>query len=127
MPENVVRAVFEAYTVAGVLGLARREGNIRHYDLLERLLPAELLAHEVPVGRRAESFRGRELADEEKVPVLRAYLRRWKAEVGIFFEGTGPDSTDDQLRAIAPNTQPSRSSHPAQPPTQQPEPVSVAL
>jgi uncharacterized protein len=49
MPENVVRAVLEAYTVTGVLGLARRDGNLRYYDLLERLLPAELLAHEVPV------------------------------------------------------------------------------
>ena len=49
MPENVVRAALEAYTVTGVLGLARREGNRRYYDLLERLLPAELLAHEVPV------------------------------------------------------------------------------
>jgi uncharacterized protein YcaQ len=48
MPENVVRAVLEAYTVTGEIGLARREGNIRYYDLLERLLPAELLAHEVP-------------------------------------------------------------------------------
>jgi deazaflavin-dependent oxidoreductase (nitroreductase family) len=57
---------------------------------------------ELRVGRRVESFRGRELADDEKVPVLRAYLRRWKAEVGIFFEGTGPDSSDDQIRAIAP-------------------------
>ena len=43
-----------------------------------------------------------ELTDDEKVPVLRAYLQRWKAEVGIFFEGTGPDSSDDQIRAIAP-------------------------
>jgi uncharacterized protein YcaQ len=49
LPENAVRAVLEAYTVTGVLGLARREGNVRHHDLLERLLPAELLAHEVPV------------------------------------------------------------------------------
>jgi deazaflavin-dependent oxidoreductase (nitroreductase family) len=57
---------------------------------------------ELRLGRRAETFRGRELTDEEKVPVLRAYLRKWKAEVGIFFDGTGPDSTDDQLRAIAP-------------------------
>ena len=57
---------------------------------------------ELRLGRRAASFRGRELTDEEKVPVLRAYLKRWKAEVGIFFEGTGPDSSDDQLRAIAP-------------------------
>jgi uncharacterized protein YcaQ len=49
MPENVVRAVLEAYTVTGVLGLARRDGNLRYYDLLERLLPAEVLAHAVPV------------------------------------------------------------------------------
>jgi uncharacterized protein YcaQ len=48
MPENAVRAVLEAYTVTGVIGLARREGNLRYYDLLERLLPADLLAHEVP-------------------------------------------------------------------------------
>ena len=48
MPENVVRAVLEAYTVTGVIGLARRDGNRRYYDLLERLLPAEVLAHEVP-------------------------------------------------------------------------------
>jgi uncharacterized protein len=48
MPENAVRAVLEAYTVTGVIGLARRDGNLRYYDLLERLLPAELLAHQVP-------------------------------------------------------------------------------
>jgi uncharacterized protein YcaQ len=48
MPENAVRAVLEAYTVTGVIGLARRDGNLRYYDLLERLLPAELLAQEVP-------------------------------------------------------------------------------
>jgi hypothetical protein len=48
MPENVVRAVLEALTVTGVIGLARRDGNRRYYDLLERLLPAEVLAHEVP-------------------------------------------------------------------------------
>jgi hypothetical protein len=54
------------------------------------------------VRRRAESFRGRELGDDEKVPVLRAYLKRWKAEVGIFFEGTGPESGDERIRAIAP-------------------------
>jgi len=59
-------------------------------------------AGELRLGRRAESFHGRELTDDEKVPVLRAYLKRWKAEVGIFFEGTGPDSSDDQIRAIAP-------------------------
>jgi uncharacterized protein YcaQ len=48
LPENAVRSVLEAYTVTGVIGLARREGNLRYYDLLERLLPADVLAHEVP-------------------------------------------------------------------------------
>jgi uncharacterized protein YcaQ len=48
MPTNTVRAALEAYTATGVLGLARREGNRRFYDLLERLLPADVLAHEVP-------------------------------------------------------------------------------
>jgi hypothetical protein len=46
-------------------------------------------------------FRGRELSDEEKVPVLRAYLKRWKFEVGAFFEGVGPDSSDAEIHAIA--------------------------
>jgi len=55
------------------------------------------------VGKRTEAFRGRELTDEEKVPILRAYLKRWKAEVGVFFGGVGPDSSDEQLRAIAPD------------------------
>ena len=49
MPENAVRSVLEAYTVAGVVGLARRDGNVRYYDLIERLLPAEVLAQEVPL------------------------------------------------------------------------------
>jgi uncharacterized protein YcaQ len=48
-PTNVARAVLEAYSVSGVIGLARREGNRRVYDLIERLFPAELLAHEVPI------------------------------------------------------------------------------
>jgi len=49
VPTNTVRAVLEAYTVTGVLGLARREGNRRYYDLTERLLPADILAREIPL------------------------------------------------------------------------------
>jgi deazaflavin-dependent oxidoreductase (nitroreductase family) len=56
---------------------------------------------ELRVGTRREAFRGRELSDEEKVPVLRAYLKRWKIEVGAFFDGVGPDSTYAQIEAIA--------------------------
>ncbi len=48
LPENAVRSVLEAYTVAGVIGLARRDGNRRYYDLVERLVPAELLARKIP-------------------------------------------------------------------------------
>jgi uncharacterized protein YcaQ len=44
MPANVVREVLDAYVVTGVVGLARREGNRRYYDLIERLLPADVLA-----------------------------------------------------------------------------------
>jgi deazaflavin-dependent oxidoreductase (nitroreductase family) len=57
---------------------------------------------ELRVGKKVEAFHGRELADDEKVAVLRAYLKRWKFEVGVFFDGVGPDSTDEQLHAIAP-------------------------
>jgi uncharacterized protein len=49
MPTNTVRAVLKAYTVTGVLGLARRDGNRRYYDLLERLLPRNVLARKLPL------------------------------------------------------------------------------
>jgi deazaflavin-dependent oxidoreductase (nitroreductase family) len=55
------------------------------------------------VGRRAEIFTAVELTDDEKPPILRAYLKRWKWEVGVFFEGVGPDSSDEELRTIAPD------------------------
>ncbi len=58
---------------------------------------------ELRIGGRAEAFTARELADDQKPPVLRAYLRRWKAEVGAFFDGVGPDSGDEELRAVAPD------------------------
>ena len=52
MPTNTVRAVLEAYSVTGVLGLARRDGNRRYYDLIERLLPADLLARNIPLNEQ---------------------------------------------------------------------------
>jgi deazaflavin-dependent oxidoreductase (nitroreductase family) len=55
------------------------------------------------VGRRAEAFTAVEVGDEEKPPVLRAYLKKWKWEVGQFFGGVGPDSSDDELRRISPD------------------------
>jgi deazaflavin-dependent oxidoreductase (nitroreductase family) len=58
---------------------------------------------ELHLGRRVEEFTATEVADDDKVPVLRAYLERWKAEVGVFFNGVGPDSSDAELRRIAPD------------------------
>jgi uncharacterized protein YcaQ len=43
-PTSAARAVAEALFVTGRLGIARREGNRRYYDLIERLVPAGLLA-----------------------------------------------------------------------------------
>ncbi len=58
---------------------------------------------ELRLGRRAEHFRATEVGDEEKPPILRAYLGKWRAEVGIFFGGVGPDAPDLELRRIAPD------------------------
>lgn len=55
------------------------------------------------LGRHADAFRAAELADADKPAILRPYLRRWKWEVGAFFGGVGPDSSDDELARIAPD------------------------
>jgi len=58
---------------------------------------------ELRVGKRTDRFRATEVDDADKVPVLRAYLKRWKAEVGVFFDGVSGDSTDADLQRIAPD------------------------
>ena len=58
---------------------------------------------ELRVGRRTERFRAVELGDDDKVDVLRAYLKRWKAEVGVFFSGVSADSPEEDVRRIAPD------------------------
>ena len=55
------------------------------------------------VGNRTQPFTAVEVSDDEKPPLLRAYLKKWKFEVGTFFGGVGPDSSDDELRRIAPD------------------------
>lgn len=55
------------------------------------------------VGRRREHVALTEVDDVDKPEILRAYLRRWKWEVGQFFEGVGPESRDDELLAAAPD------------------------
>jgi deazaflavin-dependent oxidoreductase (nitroreductase family) len=54
------------------------------------------------VGRRGEGFTAVEVPDPDKAPILREYLRRWKWEVGAFFEGTSADSSEQEIEGIAP-------------------------
>ncbi len=58
---------------------------------------------ELRLGKKVETFTATEVADDDKPPLLRAYLKRWKAEVGVFFKGVGPGSSDEELRRIAPD------------------------
>ncbi len=53
------------------------------------------------VGRRQERCTASELADEVKPEILRAYLARWKFEVGVFFEGVDERSPAEELARIS--------------------------
>lgn len=85
VPINAVRAVLEAYAVTGVLGLARRDGNRRYYDVVERLLPADVLAREVPLH---EQIRHKLLSR------YRAHGLLGVGGGGDIFNGLGPAKPD---------------------------------
>jgi deazaflavin-dependent oxidoreductase (nitroreductase family) len=53
------------------------------------------------LGRRRQLRTAVEVPAAASTEMLRAYLRRWKFEVGMFFEDVGPDSTDAEFEAIA--------------------------
>jgi deazaflavin-dependent oxidoreductase (nitroreductase family) len=55
------------------------------------------------LGRRVEEFSATELPDEDKPPLLRAYLKKWKWEVGAFFGGVDADAPEEDLQQIAPD------------------------
>lgn len=57
---------------------------------------------ELLLGNKAEPFQATELADADKPDILRPYLKRWKAEVGIFFDGVSADSPASEIERIAP-------------------------
>jgi uncharacterized protein len=88
IPTNTVRAVLEALSITGVLGLARRDGNRRYYDLLERLLPADVLARRVPLE---EQLRHRMLSR------YRAHGLLGVAGGGDIFNGLGPAKPDPRV------------------------------
>ena len=98
-PTNEVRAALEALSEAGVISLARREGNRRYFDLTDRLYPPELLERRPPVreqirhkllsryrgngllGDGGESTlwygtgKGRRSADDPRDAIIRSELR----------------------------------------------------
>lgn len=88
MPTNAVRAVLEAYAVTGVLGLARRDGNRRYYDLIERLLPKAVLARDVPLQ---EQLRHKLLSRYRAHGLL-------GTSAGDTFGGLGPAADRNALR-----------------------------
>jgi hypothetical protein len=57
---RAVRAVMEAMFVSGELGIARREGSRRYYDLIERLVPRRYLS--APPAPEPEAIRHRVLS-----------------------------------------------------------------
>lgn len=58
---------------------------------------------ELRLGRRTERFTAVEVPDEDKVEILRFYLKRWAWEVGAFFDGVGAKAPESELRRIAPD------------------------
>ena len=57
---------------------------------------------ELALGKKIEAFHAVELGDADKPEILRAYLKRWKAEVGVFFDGVSADSPQSEVERIAP-------------------------
>ncbi|MFI6078195.1 nitroreductase/quinone reductase family protein [Actinoplanes sp. NPDC051343] len=57
---------------------------------------------ELRLGRRVEPFTPIEIADVDKEPLIRLYLRKWAWETGAFFDGLKADSPTADIEAAAP-------------------------
>ena len=90
-PVNLLTFEGERYLVAP-RGTTQWVRNIRAADG----------AGELHLGRRVEPFTAMELADGDKPAILRAYLKRWKMEIGVFFDGVDASAPPQKLREIAP-------------------------
>ena len=126
---NVFNRVVNGLTKLGISVMGSRELRVRGRKTGEwRAVPVNLLTFEgtqylvaprghtqwvrnlrvsgtgeLRVGRRVQVFSATELADDDKVPILRAYLKRWKVEVGVFFGGVDANASTEELRRIAPD------------------------
>ena len=91
VPVNVLHLEGERYLVAP-------RGHTQWVRNLRAAGEAQLL-----LGRGRERIRTMEVADADKAAILRAYLQRWKWEVGQFFGGVGPEDPVEELQRIAPD------------------------
>lgn len=57
---------------------------------------------ELRLGRKVEAFAATEIDDDAKPVILRAYLKHWRWEVGVFFDGVNAKAPEAKLREIAP-------------------------
>jgi uncharacterized protein YcaQ len=87
---KAARAVMEALFVVGELGISRRDGNRRYYDLIERLVPAGLLATH---ATEAEQMRHRLLSRHRGVGLMAV------GGAGELVLGTG--KAEDRARTTA--------------------------
>jgi deazaflavin-dependent oxidoreductase (nitroreductase family) len=85
-------------SVDGVRYLVAPRGHTQWVRNLRAAREGDLL-----LGRRREHFHATEVPQEQREPILRAYLKRWKWEVGQFFGGVGPESSTADLDRIAPD------------------------
>jgi deazaflavin-dependent oxidoreductase (nitroreductase family) len=47
------------------------------------------------LGRKRQLCTASEVPEADRIEILRTYLRRWKFETGMFFDGVTPDSSAD--------------------------------
>lgn len=57
---------------------------------------------ELRLGKTTEQFAATEVPDDQKVPILKAYLQRWASQTTRQF-GVGKDASDADLARIAPD------------------------
>jgi hypothetical protein len=90
-PVNLLTYEGQQYLVAP-RGETQWVRNVRHAD-----------GHLVLIlGRRRQLCTAREIPVADSLPILRSYLKRWKFETGMFFEGVTPDSSDEDWAVEAP-------------------------
>jgi deazaflavin-dependent oxidoreductase (nitroreductase family) len=83
-------------TIEGQRYLVAPRGHTQWVRNLRAAGSGELL-----LGPAVDSFTATEVAEEQRPPILRAYLRRWRFEAGAFFAGVGPEASDRELARIA--------------------------